>query len=981
MSPAGLWVALLLAQTVGPEASFGTPTLAAAAGNQDFPSLAACGPGYLLAWTDRRADDSVELLFVSRLAPDGTVKDTDGVHLSADTHDLRSVSVTCGSQVALVSWVDGVRDELRAERVDPATLAVLDPLPLPVSPQGMGVGGAHVAFDGTDFVVAFNDDGSYPDVYATRVSEQGTLVDPTPWTLASGPGDQFSGQLACSSGTCLATWRDEQYDLAGDVYGALVANGAITVPAFPIAAGDGGASTPSVAVGPASYLVVWPDSRVGAQDIFASRVSLSGVVLDPAGIALHTPTGASETGARAAWDGTQFQVAWTTQNFSLRATRVDPSSGAVLDLDAGVRLRAASVNALDLAPRDGGGTFLAWTEAPGLDTDLFGSGLDTGLALAVDGGALLTRSGSAQRSGALAAGAGELLVSWEDTRLGSSRVLASRVDLNGTPLDGDGFVFTANPGPERHPAVAYGAGEYLVAFQEDSSNRIWARRYSPDAGLLDVAPLTLSAGGGATRWGASAAFNGNRFLVVWTEQTANDDVVGTVLNADGTVAVPPFPIASGAGDQLSPTVAAVGTTFQVLWVGSTGYPWYSVFAGRVSDTGALQDGPGGVNVIGQTIGLDQLDQLALSCEASRCLLAYRVNGYELFAYWLEGGRPIAPALRLGGLGYAQSDPTLVFDGTQWQAAYADYVLPAGAGLAAQTVPYAPGQPSVPRLLVGDRPIRSPSLAVLGPGRLAVSYSAFDDSPQVEADRLYLRLLYSLAKGASCTADAQCTTSHCVSGVCCDSACSGGLCQTCAAAQGASADGTCTLLDASHTCRPQYSSCDVAEACDGVSGACPADAHAPDTTACDATGTCTQGVCIGGVTPPATDAGPGFSSLPGSTVRCGDSFHYGGGGPQVSGPGPVTYALAAGPDESLPEGLTVDASNGELSWVPRRDQAGTWHPVLIAQGNGWNAGQALTIEVFCPQLPRSVGCATFPGGLGALALLWALRRNAPRNRRD
>src|SRR3954465_10572187 len=45
---------------------------------------------------------------------------------------------------------------------------------------------------------------------------------------------------------------------------------------------------------------------------------------------------------------------------------------------------------------------------------------------------------------------------------------------------------------------------------------------------------------------------------------------------------------------------------------------------------------------------------------------------------------------------------------------------------------------------------------------------------------------ALSLGDTCSCDAECGSSHCVEGVCCNSACSGG-CQTCTAA---SAPGTC-----------------------------------------------------------------------------------------------------------------------------------------------------------------------------------------------
>jgi len=57
--------------------------------------------------------------------------------------------------------------------------------------------------------------------------------------------------------------------------------------------------------------------------------------------------------------------------------------------------------------------------------------------------------------------------------------------------------------------------------------------------------------------------------------------------------------------------------------------------------------------------------------------------------------------------------------------------------------------------------------------------------------------------------------------------------------------SCQLLGQSAVCRPAMGPCDLAESCDGGKAACPADKHAPDGTACGSSGTCQQGVCVGG----------------------------------------------------------------------------------------------------------------------------------------
>lgn len=120
--------------------------------------------------------------------------------------------------------------------------------------------------------------------------------------------------------------------------------------------------------------------------------------------------------------------------------------------------------------------------------------------------------------------------------------------------------------------------------------------------------------------------------------------------------------------------------------------------------------------------------------------------------------------------------------------------------------------------------------------------------------------FALGNGDACTAGSACLSGACVDGVCCDTACGGGRdddCQACTRAKGAKADGTCGPALPSVVCRAAASACDVAETCDGIALACPADAVAANGAAC-AGGTCRAGVCEAGpssTTPPGSDPSP------------------------------------------------------------------------------------------------------------------------------
>jgi MYXO-CTERM domain-containing protein len=91
-------------------------------------------------------------------------------------------------------------------------------------------------------------------------------------------------------------------------------------------------------------------------------------------------------------------------------------------------------------------------------------------------------------------------------------------------------------------------------------------------------------------------------------------------------------------------------------------------------------------------------------------------------------------------------------------------------------------------------------------------------------------------GASCASDAECASTFCTDGVCCEARCDG-ACQTCRLAGGSSGDGRCGVVPAG---QPGAPAC-APYLCDGSSATCPTtcanDGACVSAAFCNATGTC------------------------------------------------------------------------------------------------------------------------------------------------
>jgi hypothetical protein len=85
-------------------------------------------------------------------------------------------------------------------------------------------------------------------------------------------------------------------------------------------------------------------------------------------------------------------------------------------------------------------------------------------------------------------------------------------------------------------------------------------------------------------------------------------------------------------------------------------------------------------------------------------------------------------------------------------------------------------------------------------------------------------------GTTCGSSGECKSGQCADGVCCNAACAG-ACDACSVAQGAPADGTCSLVGARRVCRAAAGPCDVAEACAATSADCPTESFVAQGTTC------------------------------------------------------------------------------------------------------------------------------------------------------
>ena len=170
------------------------------------PASRSTGPNYLVVWTDFRAGGPK--VYGARVSPGGTVLDQDGFAISAPGGSGPAVAFD-GTNY-LVVWSN--QGSLVGARVDPGGI-VLDPGGIPISTRPGEVElYPTLAFDGTNYLVAWlsmTEDTQSEAVYGARVSPSGTVLDPAGIEIAVRAGfNETSPSVAFDGTNYLVVWQE-----------------------------------------------------------------------------------------------------------------------------------------------------------------------------------------------------------------------------------------------------------------------------------------------------------------------------------------------------------------------------------------------------------------------------------------------------------------------------------------------------------------------------------------------------------------------------------------------------------------------------------------------------------------------------------------------------------------------------------------------------------------------------------------------------
>lgn len=290
-----------------------------AVNQQEQPAAAWDGANFLVVWQDTRGGTNYDIYGV-RVNHSGVVLDNPAIAISAATNDQVNPTVAFNGSHYFVIWQDrrsGSNSVIYGTRVSPEGV-VLDSDGIAISPTIREHAFPGLCAGDADFLVVWEDARPgglvIADLYGARVNGAGSVLDPGGFAVAVQGNAQQRPALAWNGSTYLVVWQDSRrFSGYFDIYGTrITANGQVLDRGgFAITTALLFERLPSVASDGTNYLVVWEDNstRNGHLNIYGSRISAAGEVLEPEGFAL-SPAALLQFNPSIAWNGRNYLVAW-----------------------------------------------------------------------------------------------------------------------------------------------------------------------------------------------------------------------------------------------------------------------------------------------------------------------------------------------------------------------------------------------------------------------------------------------------------------------------------------------------------------------------------------------------------------------------------------------------------------------------------------------------------------------------------------------
>ena len=582
-----------------------------AAFDRGSPALCYDGANFLVVWQDYRKGWAY-YIYGARVTPGGQVLDPIGFAISKGPNDARNAALSFDGTNFLVTWEDYNNDvnnpDIYGARVTPAG-TVLDTANFAICTAAHGQYNPVVSSDGTNLLVAWADrrDTTHVRIYGARVTPAGAVLDVNGFAISYDGGSQSCPDLGFDGANYLVAWRYYDDSLHG-IHGSRVTPGGTVLDPSPIVITQMVSAWPVVGFDGANSLVVWYNITGLAPQYFTlygARVTPGGAVLDTgsAVITISRTEQWSQTLPAVGFDGANYLAVWQDERNQsgepeVYGARVSPGGG-VLDTSGFLITRCARGQYTPAVAFDGTNFLTVWEDDRNGYTDIYGARVTPGGDVLDPDGIAICQAPSWQYNPVLAFDGANYLVVWQDHRNGLDNpdIYGARVTPGGQVLDPAGIAISQAPSRQFHPAVAYGGGNYLVAWQDYRSGQwdIYGTRVTPGGFVLNTDGIAISQAP-HQQTAPAIGFDGANFLLVWADDRvisgmtdiygARVTPAGVVLDASG------FAVSHVQGEEEAPALAYGGSTYFVAWEDYRRSVYSDIFGARVTTQGTVLDSTG-----------------------------------------------------------------------------------------------------------------------------------------------------------------------------------------------------------------------------------------------------------------------------------------------------------------------------------------------------------------------------------------------------
>jgi MYXO-CTERM domain-containing protein len=511
------------------------------------PAVAASSAGFFVVSRSWNVTTSTYWVHGARVGGDGTVLDPTAITItSAPTPLLGNPRTAYDGSNFVVTWpirTYGGAGDIYAARIN-ASGALLDTAPTHLGGSTNGADTPAIATDASGTLLAWLDGrflsgpGGWGSILGARLSQAGAVLDPTGIVISRTGNNELAPAVAFDGTNYLVAWQDQRNLPNDDIYAIRVSgSGAILDTAAILVSGAAGAQRlPAAAYDGQNFWVVWQDARSGDNDIYGARVSSAGALLDTAGIPIAqvattnqlAPAIAcsSTSGCLVAWDD-ERNVAATNDNYSIygaivsRPGTVLPAGGAQFTNAAASAQYPTTLQGPAVAS-NGTGYLVAWTHRqPGASIfNIVGSRADSAGAVLDASGINIAVTGTPSTFPAVAFDGSNYVAVWQDTRNAASDIYGARIAATGTVLDPTGISITKGASALK-PKIAPSAGSGSLAVWATWSGDVYGAWISLGGQLFDTASVPISADPKVTEGTPGLAAGANAGLLVAYERTGS----------------------------------------------------------------------------------------------------------------------------------------------------------------------------------------------------------------------------------------------------------------------------------------------------------------------------------------------------------------------------------------------------------------------------------------------------------------------------